>query len=114
MAEQDSTTKSPQEERKTYQNLLSDAIGLIRHPLKDFIGLVNDETEGKTGRIMRVLQELLERQDQEFKKIYEAIDRTLGRLSLEYPLPIKWVEYPEIIRAVLEPVKRPAAPEGGE
>jgi hypothetical protein len=85
------------------------------HPLKDFLNLMEDKCEGETGRILRVLDELLERQKQELKKIHEAIARTLGLVYLENPL---WGEcvtyegrkfrYPEIIRATLTPVNTPA------
>lgn len=120
MAKRDFTPFIPPGEPKTYQNLLSDAIGLIMHPLKDFLALMDDETEGATGRIMRVIAELLERQDQELDKIYEAINRTLGKLSLEMPMHGEYVEFagrtyqhPEIIRAVLESVKLQVVPKGG-
>ncbi len=107
-------------ERETYQNQLCDAIGLILIPLKDFHDLLDYETEGVTGSIMRVLKELLNRQDEELEKIYEAINRTLGRITLEIPLHGKSVNFggrkyshPKIIRAVLKPVKPQVAAQGG-
>jgi hypothetical protein len=120
MAKKDLTQEAPPEEReKTYLQLLEDLMALIMDPLKDFLALV-DRDEGDSGRIVRVIAELLKRQDQELDKIYEAIDRTLGSLRLEIVLDGEVVKYEgrifrdnEIIRAVVDPVKLQAVPKGG-
>jgi hypothetical protein len=123
MAEKDSTTETPIAERETSFNHLSDLIALTFVPLEDFVRLIDDSCpEGDTGRIMRVIRKLLDKQQEELKEIDEAIVRTLGYIRLEMPLWEMVVEfegrkfeYPQLIRAVLEPVKAQAgSPEGGE
>jgi len=121
MAEQDSTTKTPPKGRETSFTLLSDAVGLALEPVKLFIELLDESSSGELEQALLVLRALLDKQKADLKKIYEAIDQTLGMVSLETPMYGEIVEfagrkfkYPDFIRAVVKPLKLQAVPKGGE
>lgn len=109
------------DERKTYFHLLSDAVDLTFAPIEAFYDLLDEnEHGGGVENLLMVLRQLLDKQRDELKKIYEPINRTLGRLSLEAPIHDEVVEFEgrkfrcgDYFRAVVEPVKPQAAAEGG-
>jgi hypothetical protein len=71
------------EERKTYVDLLSDAVGSTFDPIEAFYDLLahNEHGDGIDNLLM-VLRQLLDKQQKDLEKIYEPINRALGRLSL--------------------------------
>lgn len=99
-------------ERKTVFTGLSDAIHLTFCPVEAFYDLMFETSEGEIEKVFLVLRQLWDKQQAQLERIYEAIDRTLGCISLENPMFNEYVEFegqtfkhPEIIRAVLTPVK---------
>jgi len=105
------------EERKTCFTLLSDAVGLTFAPLEAFFDLFHEREDDEIDQFLRVANVLLEKQKAELEKIFEAINQTVGKISLENPMYGEYVkfegrtfEYPELIRAVLEPLKPTPTP----
>jgi hypothetical protein len=106
-------------ERKTITMMLEDAVGLACEPVKLFVRLVDESSTGELESALLVLRTLLEKQKADFEKIYEVINRTIGRINIESPVYGEVVKaggrnfkHPDFIRAMVEP-KPQAAPEGG-
>ncbi len=108
------------EKEKTVFTGLQDAIDLTFCGINYFHDLIYESADGELEKMLYILRQLLDKQQADLEEIYKAINRTLGRISLENPKYKEYVEfegrtfeYPEIIRAVLEPVKPQAAAQEG-
>lgn len=101
------------EEKETFSELLSDAIGLTFGPIEGFYELLDqNDSFSEFTNLLLVLRKLLDSQQTDLEKIYEVINRTLGKIILEAPTYKKVVEFEgrkfkfgEFIQAVLKPVK---------